>query len=263
MRSSKSLADLAGHLIDAVRVNVTQPQIISGRTFWLKRRRPGFGSIIAAGNIFLKWSNSHILMFPKVAAWQDWELHSYRLLYGDDFPCEKVGSRAIRIPQVPGQRLSHYHDNGALSETMFQAAAHEFRRVHRLISPLMGSGWSHGDPHLDNVLYDAETGQAHLIDFETRHETGLQAEARWADDLLVFLLDLLGKDPTENWQKYSQIFLAAYGDGDVLRHLADRLTLPYGLERVLWKTRTHYLNTHSLKARLVQLRAIVEATAVP
>jgi hypothetical protein len=51
----------------------------------------------------------------------------------------------------------------------------------------------HGDPHMDNVIYDHATDRALLIDFEVIHDKSVPAGARHADDLLVFLQDLMGR----------------------------------------------------------------------
>jgi hypothetical protein len=141
---------------------------------------------------------------------------------------------------------------------MMRAAAHEFRRAHMLFSPLLHDHWSHGDPHLANVLYDPITQRARLIDFETRHELTLRACERHADDLLVFLLDLLGADRTSGWQQLSSEFLTTYGRGEALRTLHHRLNPPHGLELVLWKTRTNYLPKALLLERIASIRDLIE-----
>ena len=133
-------------------------------------------------------------------------------------------------------------ENNALTDYILQAAAHEFRRAHQL------DGWSHGDPHLNNVLFDGD--RARLIDFETHHEVGLPVDVRQADDLLVFLLDLAGRDPTANWQKWSAVFLQTYNNSNVIRSFQTHLIVPTGLELVLWKSRTNYLPTQQLKQRI-------------
>jgi len=49
------------------------------------------------------------------------------------------------------------------------------------------------------VIYEASNNRARLIDFEIYHEKSLATAARQADDLLVFLLDLVGTLPTRQW----------------------------------------------------------------
>jgi hypothetical protein len=76
---------------------------------------------------------------------------------------------------------------------MLKAAGSEYRPAHHFKNEEFGSAWSHGDASMTNVIYDEETGRSRLIDFEIRHEKSLPATARHADDLLVFLLDLVGR----------------------------------------------------------------------
>jgi hypothetical protein len=214
-----SPAELAARLIDAIAINETKP-VESGL---LKRRRWGRGWIIWVGNIFLKLSHSRIVMFPEAEAWQAWECASYRLLYDEE--CIRVDSQALLIRLLPGWSLRYYLETNELTPAMFVAAAQEFRRGHAL------EGWSHGDPHLANVLYDGQ--QAWLIDFETRHDPSLSTPERHADDLLVLLLDLIGRDSTSQWREWSKIFLVSYSEHTVLAALRQRLHMPTRFELIL------------------------------
>jgi hypothetical protein len=254
---NERVAGLMARLIDAVRVNESIPVTVNDRLFWLKRRRFGRSLIIIGGNLFLKFSNSKIWMFAQTRNWQVWEVESYRLLYGLESDIAIVGDDSVRIPNVPGISLKRCLEANTLTPEMLSAAAIEFSRAHGLMMPLLTSEWSHGDPHLENVLYDAETHQAHLIDFETRHQSGLSAIERQADDLLVFLLDLLGRDRSDNWSEMGRVFLQTYANRAVLENLSTRLTLPCGLELVLWKTRTNHISTSLLNDRLATLKQII------
>jgi hypothetical protein len=244
------------HLIDAVPVNRTRECFIGGKRFLLKRRRWGRGAVIVLGNAFLKLSHSRISMFPRSKAWQQWEIHSYQLLY--DRTCLPILNDVIRVEPLPGRSLRDYLDDGRLSAVMMRAAGAEFKRAHALLSPELDGLWSHGDPHLNNVLYDKVSGCAYLIDFETRHETQLSAVERHADDLLVLLLDLIGRDRSMDWFALSRAFLDAYDDAAVLQALSARLTVPRGLELALWKTRTNHLETDVLRERLELLHQLIE-----
>ena len=251
-------------LIDAVRVNESVPVTINGRSYWLKRRRFGSSLIIIGGNIFLKFSNSKIWMFARTRNWQAWEVESYRLLYGSESDIDIIGSDSVRIPNVPGISLKRFLVANTLTPEILSAAAIEFRRAHSLTIPLRTELWSHGDSHLENVLYDATTHQAHLIDFETCHQPDLSATDRHADDLLVFLLDLLGRDQSDNWLERSRIFLQIYANRAVLEKLSTRLTLPRGLELILWKTRTNHISASLLTERLAALTQIaLDLLALP
>src|SRR5258705_8552538 len=61
---------------------------------------------------------------------------------------------------------------------------------------------------MTNVIYDEKAHRARLIDFEIRHEKSLPAPARHADDLLVFLLDLVSRVSSRQWIRLAMVFSA-------------------------------------------------------
>src|SRR5437660_12881416 len=117
-------------------------------------------------------------------------------------------------------------NRGALKPGVVEADGSADLRAHDLKSEAFGSGWSHGDASMTNVIYDEKTGRARLIDFEIRHEKSLPTTARQADDLLVFLLDMVGRIPNRQWLPFAICFLRAYNDAAVMRELKKRLVLP-------------------------------------
>jgi hypothetical protein len=239
--------------IEAVHVNTVRPETRPGLALWVKRRRFGMGLVIAAGNVFLRLSRSRIRMFVSRARWQDWELASFRLLHPERAAESREGG-AIALESLPGESLDKLLARGQLTPAMVEAAAHELRRAHALELPGSPGPWSHGDVHLKNLLYEEAGQRAWLIDFETRHEKGMAAEARHADDLLVFLMDLEGRVPEGQSGGLSEAFLRAYGREDVLRALLARLQPPRGLERALWKSRSQHLPEARLLGWLEHLR---------
>lgn len=199
-------------------------------------------------------------MFSNVREWQAWELDSFHLLYGAAYHCEANGRNAVLTEKLPGTDLRTLLAQGGLTGAAVQAAGRTLRKAHTRYSPYWSAGWSHGDPHLGNVLYDSQQDQAFLIDFETRHEFALGTIERHADDLLTFLLELLGTHNAEHWQRWSLQFLEAYGHTAIILSLRKRLTIPDRfLERVLWRTRTNHLPTHELKKRLALLNRLTES----
>ncbi|MCL1475959.1 hypothetical protein LAY57_35690 [Argonema antarcticum A004/B2] len=200
-----------GRLIGAVRVNAIAREQQAGKWVWVKRRKFLMDAVIACGNIFLYFSSSRIQMFPNCLEWQEGELHCYRLLYKERLQGGLAGKRGIWIEELPGQSLLQILCDRNLSLLILRAAANEFLRAHSLFCPKLQDYWSHGDPHLANVLYDSHTKTAMLIDFETKHQQSLTAQERHADDLLVFILDLLGRVPFADW-----LYLAV--EFRVLRH---------------------------------------------
>jgi hypothetical protein len=251
------LSFLAGHLIDAVRVNAVSQRTIDGQLGWEKRRKPGMDAVIWCGNLFLKISRSRIWMFPNCQTWVQWEIDSFQQLYGDRVQWQRVGDRGFWVAAVPGTSLLQWLEQGPLTILMMQAAGQIFRQAHGCHSEFWRSGWSHGDSHLANVLYDPATATAALIDFETQHWRQLSPEVRQADDLLIFLLDIIGR--CENWAELLPAFFHSYDQPAVLHQLQSHLVVPQGWERLLWATRCNYLSTRELRSRLTHIRTVILA----
>jgi len=187
-------------------------------------------------------------MFPSVRAWQAWELHSYALLHGGARRAGAVGRDAIVVEALPGETLARRLARGGLTPAMMAAAARELGRAHAL-------AWSHGDPHLGNVLYDEAADRAYLIDFETRHEPQLSVTERRADDLLVLLMDVMASDASPRWLELARALVATYPAREALGVVRDRLRPPDGWARVLWRIRTHHRPPDWIRGRVTVLRA--------
>ncbi|WP_240356358.1 hypothetical protein [Myxococcus eversor] len=239
--------------VDAVRVNTVALEVRQDVSLWHKQRRLGMGAVIAAGNVFLRLSRSHIRMFPSTKSWRDWELSTFALLH-PGHTAETRGARAVALEALPGERLDLLLAQGRLTTPMVEAAARELHRAHGLTPPHASHPWSHGDAHLKNVLYDEAGQRAWLIDFETEHDAHLNSDERHADDLFVFLLDLRGCSTREQARSFAMAFLRAYSEPCVLKALQARLRPPRGLERALWKSRSHHLPDAQLIEWLEHLR---------
>src|SRR3954462_6080828 len=184
--------DILARSIDAVRVNRCWSERRDHAVVWLKRRRNWADAIVLGGNVFLRVSNSRIQMFPSVRRWQRWELACFALLHGaEGYTCGPLGARGVWLDAVPGMNLRDLARAGIMDDRAVIAAAREFARVHALRCPITRRPWSHGDPHLANMLYDPATDRARLIDFETVHDARLDPVQRHADDLVTFLLELM------------------------------------------------------------------------
>lgn len=241
--------------IDSVRINDVLLKRSTGWSRWVKSRRPGMGPVIACGNVFLRASHSRILMFPRAADWRDWELTCFRLLNGPTAECGSDAPSRLWFDELPGRRLADLARDGALGLDAVTAAAAELKRAHALGFPALGGTWSHGDPHLSNILFDAAAGRCRLLDFEARHEAGLPALERRADDLLVFLLDLSGKVAEAGLPPLAAAFVRAYGDSQATARLRERLRPPRGWEAVLWQTRSGCPDRGTLDRRVRLLHA--------
>ncbi len=187
-------------LIAAVRVHRVTREMRGGRAIYVKRRWRVMDLVIIAGNWFLDASRSGVRMFPQVARWQRWELQAFALLHAPDFACGRAGLRSVWLEEIPGRTLREHAVSHELDVAMVEAAGRELRRAHALQCPQCRAAWSHGDPHLGNFLYDPNSNRARLIDFECAHTNQFNAQERLADDLLVFLLELMGRTSGQNWR---------------------------------------------------------------
>jgi hypothetical protein len=96
-----------------------------------------------------------------------------------------------------------------------------------------------------------------LIDFEIVHDKSFPAKSRHADDLLVFLLDLIAVAPNPQWLALALSFLNAYGDAAVILELKNQLGLPSGMAWIWWGVRTSFANPAKVNRRLKKLREII------
>lgn len=254
-RAEDAGATWLGRAIAAVRVNAVYRDRHGA---WIKRRRFGMDAVIATGNLFLKWSRSRIVMFSAYSAWQAREVTAVCALHGEG-AAWVVSPRAVGFRSLPGESLRDLLARDALTPEALIAAGRELARTHALT--IASGAFSHGDPHTGNVLYDRDAARAHLIDFETEHEPGLSVGERHADDLLVLLLDLLGRSHDDAWPAYARALLDGYARPEVLGELDARLVVPRGLERALWATRTEFLATGALRERLGWLKGEVRGRA--
>ncbi len=245
----------AGTLIDRIKINALTREIRGDRAVWLKRRRATAGPVMALANGFFRLVGNPVQTLSRVAEWRSWEIGCFHHLHGDSFRAFADGERTIGVDELPGASLSVHLDAGSLTSVMLAAAARELRRAHSWSCEAFGGAWSHGDPHSGNFVFDAESGRARLIDFEVMHHASLSADERHADDLLVFLQDLVGRLPADRWLPDARAFIDAYGRPEIISLLKNRLVVPRGIARLWWSVRTTYLSRAELARRIADLRA--------
>ncbi len=254
-----SLLAKAGNLVDQIKINSLARIERIGRVVWTKRRRPAARAVIPVANRFFRLAGNPITILSETKAWHDWEVGSMRALHGSDFAAWGDPGGVLHVEELPGKSLSAHLNAGTTTDEMFAAAAREFRRAHAVPCEWFGSAWSHGDPHSGNVIYDATSGRARLIDFEVRHDATLCADARHTDDLLIFLQDTLGRMPRQQWLQSASVFVRSYGRSEITARLIERLTAPRGFARIWWAVRTTYLAPSELAGRLRALREVLAA----
>ena len=179
------------------------------------------------------------------------------MLNGDRFRVFASGVKTVCVDKLPGKNLWEHLNRGTLTRQMLEAVGRELRRAHQLWNDEFGSGWSHGDATMSNVLYDEKTDRARMIDFEIIHDKSVPAKSRHADDLLVLMLDILAIAPSRQWLPFALCFLNAYGDTEVIAELENQLAVPSGLAWIWWGVRTSFAKPAKVKRRLAKLQDII------
>jgi hypothetical protein len=252
-----------GLAIDSIKINWTTCEVRDGRPMWVKRRRWGSELVAIAANLFFRLSRAPVHLWVNPKSWQRWEVDCFHLLYGQGFRAFAENSRTVCADRIPGESLLEHVNLGTLTLRQLEAAAREFHRVHDLWCEEFGDLWSHSDPHLDNVLYDETADRARLIDFELIHDKSLTAVERQADDLLVFLQDLLARVSAEQWLPFALCFIEAYGRPEVVAELRRRLIVPVGMAWLWCKLRTHYLRREEVLHRVEALQRALSDKPLP
>lgn len=255
-----SLLAAVGRLVDRIKINSLERRSRDGRAVWQKRRRASARLVVPLANRFFRLAGNPVTILDDIRTWHEWEIASMQALHGREFAAWSGEQGALHTEELPGESLSAHLDAGTASEAMFAAAAREFARAHAIESAWFGgSGWSHGDPHSGNVIFDEATGRARLLDFEVRHDATLGADARHADDLLVFLQDSLGRLPRNRWLEFASVFVRSYDRPAITTRLIDRLAAPRGIAQIWWAIRTTYLSPQEVAGRLHALREVLAA----
>lgn len=255
------LLTTAGAMVDRIKINALSRETREGRAVWIKRRTRSSGAIIVLANWFFDLVGNPVQTLRDPATWQRWEVACFDRLHGETYRAFRCGERAVGADELPGRSLSAHLVAGTLSSEMLAAAGRELRRAHEWRCEEFGSGWSHGDPHSGNFIFDPTNGRARLIDFEVMHRKSLSADERHADDLLVFLQDLMGRTSSDRWVPDACDFLKGYDRPEIVTLLERKMVMPRRLARVWWAVRTTYLSRSELARRIDTLRAALPSLA--
>ncbi len=249
------LSHAATSLVESLKINSISEKTGRGRTVVVKRRNIYGERAADLINFYFRLSGTPIHYVSKVKQWQRWETKCFNMLNGDQFKARIVDARTIVEDKLPGKSLWDHMLARTLTTRMLAAAGREYRRAHRMKVKELGDGWSHGDGSMPNVIYDAANDRARLIDFEIMHERSLSGRARHADDLLVFLLDMVDRVSSRNWLPFALAFLRAYDDVDLMRELRKRLVIPSGLALIWWNVRTNFAKRAKIERRFKSLKS--------
>lgn len=243
-----------GSRIDLIRINDLSRDTIAGVPVWVKRRTWLSRLLVPVANGFFWLAGNPVEVFATNAEWQRNETRTFLLLNGENRRVGALRTDSVYAEALPGTDLVGLLRDNDLTPEVMQSVGKAFRQMHRTLNPATGELFSHGDPHLGNVLYDDLSQSVNWVDFETIHCGNLDVRERHADDLLVLLLDLVGRASEEQWQSLSPAFLQAYQEPGVLAELKNRLRLPSGLGAIWWAVRTSYLGREELRRRIHWLR---------
>jgi hypothetical protein len=258
----KTFRQFAAAAVDFLKINSIEEKFRHGKPVIIKTRNAPSEQIAESANLFFRLAEIPIRFWSKTEDWQRWEVECFQMLNGDCFHAFTLRSNAVCVDKVPGRSLWDHMVKRTLTRQMVKAAATEFRRAHEFWTEEFQGPWSHADATMTNVIYDDKSDRARLIDFEIVHEKSLSATARHADDLIVFLLDLVAKGPRRQWLPLAVSFVEAYGDQDVLAELKEHLIVPTGLARIWWNVRTSFANAAKVKRRIELLRSALDALQV-
>ena len=246
----------AARFVDSLKINSVSEEMRRGRPVVIKRRAVYSEPLAELANVYFRMAGIPIHFWAKTEDWRRWEVKCFNLLNGDRFRARSSGANTLCTDRVPGRSLWDHLIDGTLTSKMMEAAGQELRRAHQLWSDEFRGPWSHGDACMTNVIYDEQTGRGRLIDFEIVHRKSLATKSRHADDLLVFLLDLLAVAPNPQWLGFTLTFLKEYDNAPVLAQLKKELALPTGMAWIWWGVRTSFTNPSKVKRRLKKIRGI-------
>ncbi len=254
----------AGRAIDAIRINSNTRELRDGKAFWTKRRRPWSPAIVHCANAFFRTAGNPVVVWADHEKWKRWEIDSFLLLHaGEGYAAFANGDESVTAEELPGKSIESAASAGTLTEAMIQAASCELARAHCLPwQPGRDGSWSHGDPHLGNFLYDPASSRTRLIDFEVAHPPEMGEAERRADDLLVFLQDLMGRVERAAWLPSALCFLHGYAlchpeteAKAALAALSRSLAPPQRFARLWWAIRTSYLPQEERSGRIAELQS--------
>jgi hypothetical protein len=240
-----------------LKINSTS-EVMRRRGRVVVKRRNGYSEPLAElANLYFRMAGIPIRFWAKIEDWQRWEVECFKMLNGDRFHVSTPDAKTVCADKLPGKNLWDHLNEGTLTRGMMEAAGRELRRAHRFRNNEFRGPWSHGDAGMNNVIYDTKTDKARLIDFEIVHERSLPAKSRHADDLLVFLFDLIAVAPNAQWLTLALAFLNAYDNAPVIAQLKQELALPKGMAWIWWGVRTSFSRPAKVKRRLQKIGGVI------
>lgn len=253
----RAVATAAARLVDSLKINSVTEKMRRRHRVIIKQRNAYGERLAELSNLYFRMAAIPIRYWAKTDDWRRWEVDCFNMLNGDRFHAWARDEKTIYIDKLPGRSLWEHLERGTITTQMMEASGREFRRAHRFWSHRLRGPWSHGDAGTNNVIYDKHADRARFIDFEIVHDKALNAKSRQADDLLVFMADLIAVAPNPRWLTLVLSFLNSYGNAAVISELEDELAVPGGLAWIWWGVRTSFANPAKVRRRLEKLRDLI------
>ena len=245
-------------------IKLAEPRAITrpdGRWF-VKRRRPWAGVVVAAGNACLALSGVPQRMLSR-DAWAAREVETYALAYG--VRAERVAPGTVLVPALPGTGgaavLASRETPAEEKRRVLTAAARALAALHRLVVRRTDGStqtFSHGDPTVANVLWDPGTGRASWLDFDVTHDDRRSELERRVDDLRTLAYSAAAALAPDEYPLVPASLAAGYADDATLRALCVRLRTPSSALLPVWAAHVPR-SLCELRAFEAALRAGLEA----
>ncbi len=223
-----AFASCVGRVLSDVELNTVCATHVDRGKCYAKRRRWFVAPLVAAGNVYLKRLGAHARVLSD-HEWRRWEAAVYRVVYGVDLAIDERGR--LLIPAWSGVSVAVYLESEAagLAEKLgaIRLAVHSLCRLHGVVMewpdgqtrPL-----SHGDATVENVIIDSARMHASWFDFDTIHESRMDAAWRHADDLRALTYSAAERLPAASFPEMTETIVQSYCFAATLEALAEAVT---------------------------------------
>ena len=233
-----------GRLLSDFELNAVSAMRVDQQTYFAKRRLRFAAPVIAAGNLYLKREGAHTRVLPD-REWRNWETEVYRAIYDIELVTDERGR--LCFPACSGVSLAAYLESDAHNDAAkLTAIGLAVRSLHRLHAVVMR--WpdgqihplSHGDATVENVIIDDACLKASWLDFDTIHESRMDAAWRHADDLRALTYSAAARLAASSFPELTRMIVENYGTRAPLD----------ALEEIVAYRRSRPISFHLAQARI-------------
>ncbi len=219
------LVSCLGRLLSDLELNAVSAIRVDQQTYFTKRRLRFAAPVIAAGNLYLKREGAHTRVLSD-RQWRNWETEVYRAIYDIELVTDECGR--LCVPACSGISLAAYLESDTNNEeAKLSAVGLAVRSLYHLHAVVMR--WpdglkrplSHGDATVENVIIDDACVKACWLDFDTVHESRMDAAWRHADDLRALTYSAAARLPASSFPDLTRTIVANYGSSAPLDALEE------------------------------------------